>query len=250
MKKLTAILLILGFLISGCSFDVQMVTTVPVGTDQALPTSDLITPIISTSTAIPADEATPPSLPADAFFHDAFFTLDAINGAGQWTFPAGSKQVFAIWEYQNMQVGMMVKREWLLNGKPWLTREEPWDFAKYGSSGTMRDISIYDNDLGLPSGAYQLTLYVNNIQQPIGMNLDGSSKTWTSFEILPAKSVPEVYSPDAQWDATVLDGKTLIMRDASKRPSVLYNGREILHLTWLPDNQHVLLADRDRSGQK
>lgn len=247
MKPL-ALFLILAFFISGCSFSVHMVTPAPVE-DHPSMTPDVSmltpTPIISQTEAAPL-----PTLVPDAFFRHTFFTLDPVNGAGQWTFPAGTKQLFAVWEYQGMQAGMTVKREWLLNGKPWLTREEPWDFAKYGSNGMIRDISIYDNDLGLPSGAYQLSLYVNNIPQPIGMNLDGSAKNWTSFEILPAQIAPEVYSYDTQSSAAILDGKTLIVRDASNQPKVLFSGRELHYVTWLPDNQHVVFLDRDRSGQQ
>ena len=50
-------------------------------------------------------------------------------------FPAGTKQVYAVWNYMNMRAGMTVKREWYLNGQLWLTREEEWDFAKYGEHG-------------------------------------------------------------------------------------------------------------------
>ncbi|MEP6896585.1 MAG: carboxypeptidase-like regulatory domain-containing protein, partial [Chloroflexota bacterium] len=158
--------------------------------------------------------------------------------------------VFAVWNYQNMKAGMTVKREWFLNGQVWLTREEPWDFAKYGASGTLREISIFDHTVGLDSGAYQLRLYVDNVVQPIGNSINGQVENWANFEILPSKSILEAVSPDAQSDAAVLDGKTLVVRDARRIPSVITTGREIPRLVWMPDNQHILFVDRDRSGQQ
>jgi hypothetical protein len=206
--------------------------------------------LATTITTVESQSATQPAIPASAFFFGMFFATDAANGPGQPSFPAGTKQVFAIWNYQNMQDGMIVKREWLLNGQPWLTREKAWDFAQYGASGTLRDISIFDFDAGLPSGVYQLRLYVNNVIQPIGYSSDGQLENWAGFEILPSTPVLEAAAPNLQWDAAVLDGKILIMRDARRIPTVLFTGREIPYIAWLPDYQHLLFIDRDSTNQQ
>jgi hypothetical protein len=143
-----------------------------------------------------------------------------------------------------MREGLMIKRVWYWNGQPWITREEPWDFKKYGSNGTIRDISIYDNETGLNSGAYQLRLYIDNMLQPIGSEINAPINPWINFTIGPSEPFTESASPDFQWTAGVYDGKQLRVRDANGTPSVLYTGGEIVYFAWFPDNQHILFIDR------
>jgi len=251
MKKIFVCLSAIVLWISGCSFDVQVLTPAPAEATNPSAVQAATMPIVTTIATSDSMSVTPTVvIPADAFFFGVFFTADAINGPGQPNFPAGTKQVFAVWNYQNMKAGMTVKREWFLNGHQWLTREEPWDFAKYGSNGTLRDVSIFDFTVGLDLGVFQLKLYVDNVLQPIGNSINGQVENWANFEILPGRSILEAASPNAQWDAAVLDGKTLIVRDARKIPSVITIGREIPRLVWLPDNQHILFIDRDRSAQQ
>lgn len=90
------------------------------------------------------------------------------EGAGKpelRSFAPKTRQVFASWEYANMREGLTVRREWYLNGQLWLARDETWDFAKYGANGTIADVSIYDLDVGLPSGTFQLRLFINGQPQ-------------------------------------------------------------------------------------
>jgi hypothetical protein len=147
-----------------------------------------------------------------------------------------------------MHAGVNVKREWYLNGKPWLLREEPWDLAKYGEAGVIRDISIFETELSLPSGVYQLRVYIDNVLQPIGRLTNDQPETWLNFEILPSESVAEAISPDSRWRAVVLDGHLLSVRDVDGTPMQLFDGREIPHIVWLPDSQHLLFVDRERTG--
>ena len=141
----------------------------------------------------------------------------------------------------------MIKREWFLNGKPWLLREEPWDFAKYGEEGVMRDISIYENELSLPSGVYQLRVYIDDVLQPIGTFAPGRDQpeTWLNFEILPTESITEVTSPDSRWRGVILGGHLLILRDINGTPTELFDGREIPYFAWFPNSQHILFVDRE-----
>ena len=81
------------------------------------------------------------------------------------SFAPKTHQIFATWDYTNMRAGLTVRREWYLNGQLFLAREEAWDFAKYGANGTITDVSIYNLDAGLPSGAYQLRLFINGQPQ-------------------------------------------------------------------------------------
>jgi hypothetical protein len=101
------------------------------------------------------------------------------------SFPPGTKAVYAILDYKNMRAGLKIRREWYWNNQLWLKREEVWDFAKYGAEGTIRDISIYDNETGLNSGAYRLEVYIDNIPQTIGINASGVYENAIYFEILP-----------------------------------------------------------------
>jgi hypothetical protein len=146
-----------------------------------------------------------------------------------------------------MHAGVNVKREWYLNGKPWLLREEPWDLAKYGEAGVIRDISIFETELSLPSGVYQLRVYIDNVAQPIGSFVKDRPELWLNFEILPSETIAEVASPDSQWRAVVLDGHLLILRDVHGTPTQLFDGREIPHIVWFPDNQHLFFVDRERT---
>lgn len=72
-----------------------------------------------------------------------------------------------------MQAGDRIRRIWFRNEQIWLTREEYWNWDLYQASGSVRDISIFDNEgSGLEPGAYRLQLYVNdNLQQEAGFTV-------------------------------------------------------------------------------
>ncbi|MCB8986342.1 MAG: hypothetical protein H6661_01140 [Ardenticatenaceae bacterium] len=89
-------------------------------------------------------------------------------GAPQSSFPVWTQQIFAVWDYRNMGVSDVVRREWLKDGQPWLVREETWDYLHYGPQGVVSDVSIYDFETGLPPGVYELLLSLNGIQQLAG----------------------------------------------------------------------------------
>ena len=254
MKRFIAFLPVPIFLISGCTFNVQVLTPPPsaAASDTPPATQRVATPVATISSTVvpPVVGFTPTS--SDPIFYAAYAVSDSRSAVGQSAFPAGTKQVFAIWTYQNMSEALIVKREWYLNGEPWLFREEPWDFAKYGEEGIIRDISIFEfeNDPGLPSGVYQLRVYIDSLLQPIGKFTKDRPEMWLNFEILSGESIPEAASPDFQWDAAVLNGNHLIVRDVNGMPTDLFDGREIAYFFWFPDSQHILFVDRDRTGQQ
>ena len=66
-----------------------------------------------------------------------------------------------------MQNGDRIRRIWFRDEQIWLTREENWNWGKYGSSGSVLDNSVYDHEgNGLKPAKYHLQLYVNdNLQQ-------------------------------------------------------------------------------------
>lgn len=87
------------------------------------------------------------------------------NTSAQTNFAAGIPRVYAIWNYHNMGVSDVVKREWTLNGAVWLAREDTWDYFHYGPDGMVTDVSIYDFESGLPSGSYTMAVYLNGVKQ-------------------------------------------------------------------------------------
>lgn len=251
MKKIIAFLMLTASLISGCSFNIQVFTPPPPVTATNTPTAtqQIASPVATISaTAEPPPVGFTPTT-SDPIFYAAYAASDSRSAVGQTAFPAGTKQVFTIWTYQNMHAGVNIKREWYRNGKPWLLREEPWDFEKYGEAGVIRDISIYEDEFSLPPGVYQLRIYIDNVIQPIGSLVKDSPETWLNFEILPTESVIEAASPDSQWRAVILGGHLLILRDVNGTPTELFDATEIPYVAWFPDSQHILFVDRDRSAQ-
>lgn len=117
-------------------------------------------------TAIPTKAAA--RVPSSGFSR-LRFALTA-DGPTQSDFPAGTEEIYALWDYAGMSPSDTVRRIWFRDDQIWLTREEGWDWGEYGSEGTMRDISVYDNEgSGLPPATYRLQLYVNNELHAEGM---------------------------------------------------------------------------------
>jgi hypothetical protein len=248
MKKLLIFLLFMAYFTSGCSFRVEVLTPAspqPSLTDITEVTQSIETPPAAISpipTTVPVGFTPVTSEPV---FFNAFVSTDRNSVTGTSAFPAGTKQIFAHWNYQNMREGLIIKREWFLDGQLWLVRDEPWDIAKYGTSGVLQDISIYDYDLGLPVGTYRLVVLINDVAQPIGIYVSESSpEVFLEFEILPPI---ESTSPNGQWKAISLLDRAVVI-DANGNQSDLVTGREIVSIIWL-DDRHLLFVDRDRSGQ-
>jgi hypothetical protein len=177
-------------------------------------------------------------------FLNARFTVDVSANIYQNNFPARTRRVYVVWDYQNMRAGLNIRRDWYFNDVLWITREEPWDFSKYGATGTMRDISVFDLDVGLESGNYRLELYIDMQPQPIG------EVTWPEFTISDGGSEARVTSPNGQWVADADDPKILLVRDTGRDVRQVFSGNEITNLAWLPDSQHIVFVDRDRSQQQ
>ena len=106
----------------------------------------------------------PRPAPGNPSFANLRFAETAV-GPPQTSFPAWTRQIFAVWNYQNMGVSDVVRRTWLKDGQPWLVREDTWDYLHYGPQGMVNDVSIYDFETGLPPGDYELLLSLNGVQQ-------------------------------------------------------------------------------------
>jgi len=251
MKKVLTCLFLMGFLLSACTFSVEVMTPAVSPSASSTSTEAALSPLATISaTSAPTSETQPQGQTIPRFYN-ARLGNSPNDGTFQSLYLAGTKQVFSIWDYENMRDGLIIRREWYLDGKLWLKREELWDFSKYGANGTVRDISIYDLDYGLPSGSYQLRLFIDNVQQPIGSNSKTPVDTWVSFTILSDEAYYAGFlSPDSEWSAKIVGQKSLIVHDSSGSSSELFVGREIPYLAWLPDSRHILFVDRDRSDQQ
>jgi hypothetical protein len=154
-------------------------------------------------------------------------------------FPCGTRKVYAVWQYSNMREEMMIRREWSHNGELWLVREEPWDFQKYGASGEVTDVFVYDYDNGLEPGSYNLDLYIDGslVEAGLGFRVLG----WV---------VDPLPSPNGSRIAFVERPGTLIVQDANGKRHVLLETDEIAGLAWFPDGKHLVYTDVDRSLQE
>lgn len=244
MNKISVFLTAVVFLISGCTFQMEVLRPAPPTVAISTPTALIPSP---TSTLIPTVAPLLPSptpVPTGAQFFNARFTLDPNTSFYQNIFPAKTKRIYAVWEYRNMRAGMRVRRDWYHNDKLWISREEPWDYAKYGADGTLRDISVYELDAGLPFGTYRFEVYIDSQPQPIFGGV-----YWPTFTISPNEFRLQGTAPNGSWTALVHDPTLLSMIDPNGNVQNMYSGKEIANLAWLPDSQHLLFVDRDRSGQ-
>lgn len=196
---------------------------------------------IITTTAIPNEvlSTTPTSTHANAArFYELHFNLSGNNSIPQVVFPAGTEEVFAIWNYANLSSEDVIRRVWMKNGAEWLVREESWDSALYGSDGVVNDVSIYDFEgSGLDSGLYHLIIYINEVHQ-----------VEASFEIRFAADAGLSASNGEQL-AWVQTGHTLMLNTQEAAPRELAQANEIVELRWLPDGQHLLYVDQQPTGQ-
>ena len=257
MNKRSVFLTFMILFFSACTFQVEVLTPeVPVmqsaEAELPLPTSHASQAALSSAAthAVTAEPTATLPLPAtDPVFFNAR-VAGSPNDPNQATFfPAGTKAVYAIWDYQNMRSGLTVKRVWYWNGRPWITREEPWDFDMYGANGTIRDISIYDDTTGLNSGVYQLRLYIDNALQPIGSEIYSPVMPWVTFNIGSRESYRGYASPDHQWAVDVFGEKRVILQGVNGTSTEIFTAREVPYVSWFPDSRHFIFVDRDRSGQ-
>ena len=254
MKKLTNGILAILFLTSGCTFNVEVIHP---EVSQPKPLVTQSSPS-STPTAVatlpPTAEPflTPTLAPTASYpnFTNARMGASPDDPNRPTSFPAGTKAVHAIWDYQNMRDGLMVRREWYWDGQPWITREEPWDFDKYGANGTIRDISIFDNETGLNSGVYQLRLYIDNVPQGLSSGVGEPVTPWITFNIGTDETYAGYMSPDYLSAVEVFDERRVVLQASGGISKKIFTAREVPYVSWFPDGRHFLFVDRDRSGQK
>jgi hypothetical protein len=244
MKKTLTFLTAIVFLISGCTFQMEVLTLESPTPKLATPTEIVWQPTPTLIATVESLFPTPTKAPTEPQFFNAKFTLDTNTSLYQNIFPAKTKQIYAVWEYRNMREGLIIRRDWYYNNALWISREEPWDFAKYGASGTMRDISVYELDSGLSSGLYRFELYIDSQPQPIFGGV-----YWPFFTISQNEFITQAFSPNGSWIALVHDPALLTVVGFNGTVQEMYSGTEITNLAWLPDSKHLIFVDRDRSQQ-
>lgn len=252
MLKHTGFLVTILILISGCTFSVEVMypeSSQPTPFPAQSTPSPANTPVVTISaTAEPTITPVPPV--TYPLFTNARMGISPDDPNRPTFFPAGTKAVHAIWDYQNMREGLMVRREWYWNGQPWITREEAWDFEKYGANGTIRDIRIFDNETGLNSGVYQLRLYIDNVLQPIGPEIYTPVKPWITFNIGTDEEYAGYMSPDYMSAVEVFGEKRIVLQIPGGISKNIFTAREVPYVSWFQDGGHFLFVDRDRSGQE
>jgi hypothetical protein len=151
---------------------------------EASPQVIVVTATPPAATSGPVVRPTASALPATvppSFSHSIIFaeTPDISNQLRE--FHGGVTRIYALWQYFDMTDGLVVRRDWYREGALWITKTEPWSLAKYGANGTVTDVSIYDTQNGLPSGHYELQLFISDVPQ-FTPNDDNSLR---SFDIAP-----------------------------------------------------------------
>jgi S1-C subfamily serine protease len=70
-------------------------------------------------------------------------------------FDSGVSEVYAAYQYEDMEDGLPWSRTWYLDGEAVLSQDDTWDGGEYGNGW----LNIYNNS-GLPDGAYDLAVWV------------------------------------------------------------------------------------------
>jgi hypothetical protein len=130
----------------------------------------------------------------------------------------------------------------------WVEKEEAWDFAKYGASGTVRDISIYDLDAGLEPGEYLLTLYIDGVEQTLAQSGDTDGFTIVAGAGGAQSSDQEFPGKDGRKAVLTDNATTLMIVEANGQENALTVEDEIVTVQWFPDGVHILYVTLDRGN--
>ncbi len=130
--------------------------TVTEGTGYPPPITDPVTP------GFPITDTTAPVIPAPGTpqFNNLRF---AATSGGELTtaFPAGTQEVWLIWDYSGITPTDQVERYWYLNNEQYVKREGTWDINKYGSTGTVSDVFLFNRAPQIVPGDWRVELWVN-----------------------------------------------------------------------------------------
>lgn len=110
--------------------------------------------------------STQPPYPTQPPYVGAVFynltTSTSPGGAPIINFGAGTRAVYLRFNYANIPIGALVRREWYLNNVLYTSNQDIWS-SYWGSNGRLTHISLYDyNAGGLPVGNYRVLIYLPN----------------------------------------------------------------------------------------
>jgi hypothetical protein len=195
----------------------------------------------TTSTPRPFTTATPTPVPP--VFSNLRFSIHSEGEPTQSFFPAGTERIYAFWNYSNLRDGVLVRRVWSQEGRLLFVREEIWDTSRYGTEGTMIGVSIYNEDIGFPSGRYSLTLFIDGVDQA---EIAPSQRT---FWLVDPRLATPVESPDQSRKAVIQAAGRLFLEERGGALRLLDVFQEISHLSWFPNGERILVGERDRTFQ-
>jgi hypothetical protein len=223
-------------------------TIIAISTDNALLTELLATiqlegtgtpgPSFVSQSHLPASPT-----PSPPVFRNLFFSKSPDGEPAQSFFPAGTERIYAFWDYANMGDGMVVRRVWYQEGRPLFVREEEWNTIQHGGEGRMSGVSIYNEEIGFPTGRYSLTLFINGVEQA---EIDLAQRT---FWLIEPKVESPTDSPDGTQSAFIQAAGSLFIKDINGEIRLLSIFEELSHLSWFPNSRHILVGERDRTFQ-
>ena len=112
------------------------------------------------------DGSVPPPVGVTRFTNMRFASSG--SGDAQGNFPAGTEEIYAIWDYTGMTANDNMERIWYLNDQVYVQRDQVWPFETYGFTGTVRDIYLYDYIDGIDTGNWRVELWLNGELQASG----------------------------------------------------------------------------------
>jgi hypothetical protein len=184
----------------------------------------------------------------DPSFSNLRFSLLPDADLTQRFYAGGTQRVYALWDFENMQDGMVLKRVWWYNDMEWIYSEDVWSVERFGENGTMKGISVFDEESGLRPGKYSLYLYIDDtLQLNLGSTDGQTPHVFWVFE----PGVTSAYtSPALNYIASVEGSGRLMIQRPGEEPVVRAVAQEISFLAWFPDNLHLLFIERDRTNQQ
>ena len=91
------------------------------------------------------------------------------NGPETTAFPAGTEEIYAIFDYDGLAAGDSVQRVWYRNEAQEIEVTEQWDILKYGFAGTRRDVYHYNYEgSGVYPGNWRVEIYLKGELQVTG----------------------------------------------------------------------------------
>ena len=247
---LCALLILAAAQLACGKFEIFLLTPTPKGYTGPTLTPEPSEQVRVTTTPSPNTQSTTPDvtsrptrvvLKEPSFSEEVRFYIEPDPEKSQRIFPPGTRQIFAIWDYANMRSGTVVRREWYKDTKLWLVREVPWDFSRYGSNGTIADVTLFDFEKGLEPGLYWLRLYIDDVPQ-----FEETNRDTASFKLMAGKVLDSVPSPDGKFQAIISDPRTLSIREQDGNQRILVITTEISSLAWFPNSKHIVYSVRDR----